>query len=344
MPGTAPGRLALLARVVPMLALALVTLLVLARPQQTAAAPSASTSGRVHAAAHRVLHPELHPRIVDPAAGGRGAALADVRSAHSTAYSVDLPGGPRGYVLHVPADLPVGPRPLVLVLAGLWTSAQAVERSSDFDAVADAHGAVVVYADGIKDSWNAGHCCGYAAAHHIDDRAALRGVVDAVETQVDVDRRRVVIAGFSNGGMLAYRFACEQARGVAGIIVVSGALVTDGCAPAAPVAVVVSHGLSDHTVPDAGQTTSDLLHTFTPSVAQSVAPFVAADTCTEPRIKRLPPYKVQIYRQCQAGVSVTVFRDDTLGHSWPGPTLGGRSFSDTAYSLLADRRSPTEFR
>ena len=343
MPGSA-ARLALLARAVPMVVLAL-----LARPESRAAATSAAAPAPSAPAApvRRVLHPELRPEPVDTRSGGRGAnGDASTSAPGSTAYRVALAGGPRSYVLHLPVGgVPDGPRPVVLVLPGLFTGAADVERASGFDAVSDTTGAVVVYAEGLKDSWNAGHCCGYAAGEGVDDVTALRGVVDAVETQVWIDRRKVVVAGFSNGGMLAYRFACERPREVAGIVVVSGALVTDGCAPSSPVAVVVNHGVDDKTVPETGQAASSLLHTFTASLAASIAPFVAVDRCELPqRTKRLPPFRVEYYRRCAAGVQVTVFRDDSLGHMWPGPTLGGRSFSATAYDLLADRRSPTEFR
>jgi poly(3-hydroxybutyrate) depolymerase len=79
---------------------------------------------------------------------------------------------------------------------------------------------VAVFPSGSFLSWNAGHCCGYARNLGVDDVAYL----DAVLTQVKRDClalgsvvARVFMIGYSNGGIMTYRYAQEGAHVVSGI-------------------------------------------------------------------------------------------------------------------------------
>lgn len=52
----------------------------------------------------------------------------------------------------------------------------------------------------------------------------MQALVAKLERTYPVDRRRVFVAGHSNGGMLAYRLACQAAGTVAAIGVQSTSL------------------------------------------------------------------------------------------------------------------------
>ena len=64
-------------------------------------------------------------------------------------------------------------------------------------------------------------------------RSAIRGIaetalrelarLDAVQSDFNIDATRVFASGFSNGGMLSYRLACELSDRIAGIAAVGGA-------------------------------------------------------------------------------------------------------------------------
>ena len=73
----------------------------------------------------------------------------------------------------------------------LGGSAAKFERASGLDRRAAAAGAVVVYPDGLGQSWDAGTCCGYAVRHHVDDVRFLTRVVADVERRVLIDRSRI---------------------------------------------------------------------------------------------------------------------------------------------------------
>jgi polyhydroxybutyrate depolymerase len=110
----------------------------------------------------------------------------------------------------------------------------------------------VVSPQGIGWSWNAGSCCGPARVRKVDDVAFLDTVIDDIITRDGVDPRRVFVAGFSNGGFMAYRYACETRHPIAGIAVINGDLGVDTCRPKHAIDALVIHQTGDEVVPYAG--------------------------------------------------------------------------------------------
>ena len=74
-------------------------------------------------------------------------------------------------------------------------------------------------------------------------------VIDRVSKQLPVDQKRIYIAGFSDGGRMAYHAACQLSSTIAAIGVVSGSLLDDHCEPTKSVAVLAVHGTDDDEVP-----------------------------------------------------------------------------------------------
>jgi predicted esterase len=180
---------------------------------------------------------------------------------------------PSGRTYELTGDLALGPaRPLFIVLGGLHlTSAQTQQATHitgasglpstpapasatpfddpvndpDAQGYGSRHGITVAYGDGLGESWDAGECCGYAAAHHLDDLQYLADVVHDVSDRLPVDPRRVYLIGFSNGGMLAERAACDRPDLFAAAASVAGPLLTN-----CPYTTRILHvaGLADTTV------------------------------------------------------------------------------------------------
>ncbi len=137
-------------------------------------------------------------------------------------------------------------RPLVLLLHGLDQHPWTVEKATGAASFSDANGFTLGYPIGLHEAWNAGGCCGHDQAN---DVGYLVDLVHYVSTLTPVDLHRVYIWGFSNGGMMAWRAACQTTDVFAGAGVVAGALLVP-CRQA--VHVVDLHGVKDHTVPYLG--------------------------------------------------------------------------------------------
>jgi len=152
------------------------------------------------------------------------------------------------------------PMPVVLNFHGGGGNSKTQRHISRMDETADRRGFIVVYPQGTnKESlmrngytWNAGSCCGWAQEHGVDDVKFTRMLLDSLEKELVIDRRRVYATGISNGAMMCYRLACEMADRIAAIAPVSGPMGMRACAPARPVSILHFHGTDDQFAPFAG--------------------------------------------------------------------------------------------
>jgi len=168
----------------------------------------------------------------------------------------------RPYAVHAPATHDAR-APLLVLLHGYGDSHAPLETALGMDALADEHGFYVALPDGTPDSkgmrfWNATDACCDFESLPVDDVAYLDAIVDDAIARYPIDAARVYVAGFSNGGYMAHRYACDRAERVAAVASFSGAGWLDGakCAPRAPVSVLEIHGDADPIVRYAGGDTS----------------------------------------------------------------------------------------
>jgi len=242
------------------------------------------------------------------------AAAARAGDAGDALRTLHAAGLERSYVLHAPALWPGTDLPLVVVLHGSGGSAGAIEAQTGFSEEADWRGFAVAYPEATalyQRRWNAGVCCGAA-----DDVAFLRALVDDAAAVLPIDRRRVFAAGLSNGGMMAYRLACEAGDTFAAVGVVAGALVTPGCAPAAPVSVVHLHGTRDDFVPLAGG--PGALGISYPTTERAIDFWIERDGCDPtPRIESPNPDVTRRRYACGGGTGVELWEIERGKHTWP---------------------------
>jgi polyhydroxybutyrate depolymerase len=174
------------------------------------------------------------------------------------------------------------PAPLLFVLHGFGGNAQAMSSFTNIEDSLDEYDldAVVVYPSGtgaeqgLPQSWNAGTCCPFATFDLVNDVAFFDELIASLIAQYEIDTTRVWVVGHSNGGMMAYRLACELSTRVTAIGVAAGALVIDTCAPARPVSALHVHGELDTVVPLAGGNSLGIVF---PSTQLSVETFSRAN-------------------------------------------------------------------
>lgn len=285
------------------------------------------------------LNPPVAAKLVD------GSAIQPI---DSTPYEISLGGASRYFRIHFPSDVPPRvARPLILVLPGWRRTARDAEREYGFDQLSDTAKVTVAYVDGVHNSWNAGTCCGYASTQRLDDLGALHVVVDAISKLVKVDRRHVIMAGFSNGAMLALRGACSESSQLAGVIVASGSLQVSSCKPG-PLSMVISHGGRDTTLPIVGLKHSAYLDGPVTSLAATLAPFAKADACASSVTHATGRFVISALSRCATGSTITTYIDELGGHAWLGQVpaqgvVGGQSFAYTAWRALSGRTSVVPF-
>ena len=208
---------------------------------------------------------------------------------------LDFGGVARTYSLHVPAGLE-HPAGLVVNLHGAGMIGAGWEWDTNYDAVADAHGFIVVYPDGIDFSWADGRGASVPDQQGIDDVGFITGLVAKLVSDFGVDPGHVFATGISAGAFMVNRLACERADVFAAIAPVAGTLgVNVGCAPSRPVAVLETHGTADPVVPFNGG----------PMVGRGGP----SDIISAPQM---------VTRWRQAGGPVEFRQIDGGGHIWPG--------------------------
>ena len=257
-------------------------------------------------------------------------------------------GETRTYLLHVPPHQPrrftrSEPYPLVIVLHGSGASGETVRHMSRFDSLADVRDFVAVYPDatrnwlGRQSGWNAGECCGPAVRNEVDDVGFLRALLSAVSSGLPIDRRRIYVAGFSDGARMAYRVGCEMSDEVAAIGVVAGSLVQRGCSPARPVPLIAFHGTSDDEVAFTDSTYSPRAHprVETPTVVPPAVSFWATSNGCRWSQATHPSPSIHEVRFTGCRAEVAFFAIEGGGHAWPGGAQDGDDGDQPTRALSA---------
>lgn len=209
------------------------------------------------------------------------------------------------------------------MLHGAGGSAAHIAAATGMSEKADDAGFAVAYPNAttafsdLARTWNAGKCCGPAAIAGVDDVAFLKAVLKDVKTAAPISR--VFVAGFSNGGMMAYRLACELKDEIAALAVVAATFETS-CKPDTPIPLLAIHGMQDGLVPFNGLARSNaLLVQATKSVRESVAIFARGNRCQgEALVNEDPGLRDLRYAGCERTVRLIAVKRGA--HAWPGGT------------------------
>ncbi len=267
-------------------------------------------------------------------------------------HTFEVQDDDRTYLLHVPSVRPRNrlaiavPYPLVIVLHGSGANGETVREQSGMDHLSDSLHFLAAYPNGSKlifglgSDWNAGRCCGNAARSRIDDIAFVRGVVADIAKRLPVDTRRIYIAGFSDGGRMAYHIGCDASTVVAAIGVVSGSLVDDSCTPTRPVPLIAFHGTSDTEVPYADSASATPPRpplAASSGLPPSVRYWSVMNQCQRLAIRRESPHVTRAQFGGCSGAEVLFFSIDSGQHAWPGGAKDGRDgFEPTAEVHASD--------
>ena len=159
----------------------------------------------------------------------------------------------REYLLHIPENFDeTEPVPLVIALHGLTNTGQKLLESSKFDLVADTANFLVAFptawtnGTGVT-AWNNGLSVGSGE----DDTGFLRELIKTISEEYNVNSRRIYFTGFSMGGFMSNKMACEFSYEIAAIASHSGTMsysVFEDCLPSRPFPMMHIHGTGDFVV------------------------------------------------------------------------------------------------
>jgi polyhydroxybutyrate depolymerase len=258
----------------------------------------------------------------------------------------------RSYILYTPASINWSqPVSVVLVFHGGTGNAKSAIRMSGFNEVADQKGFIVVYPNGTGRlssdkllTWNGGTCCGYAQEKNIDDVGFVRAIIADLQSVVNIDTDRIYATGMSNGGILAYRLACEAADLIAAVAPVAGTLNFSPCDPSRPVSVIDFHGTADqHILYEGGFGPESLVNVNFTSVTNSVEFWITIDGCNlQPRAHSFDDIQHETWTGCEGSTDVELYTIIGGGHAWPGGQ-GGWTGADQPTDTISASQLIWEF-
>lgn len=240
----------------------------------------------------------------------------------------------RTYRVHVPARYSQAtPAPLLVVMHGGGGNMDSLADDAAYGLISksEREGFVAVFPNGYATqanpraaSWNAGTCCGLAREQNVDDVGFIGKVVMNVFGQLSVDRQRIYATGMAQGGMMAYRLACEMPEVFRAVAAVAAIDSTRSCSPRTPVSVLHIHASDDKQVPFNGAARadpSDAPRTAdSPSVPGTVSKWARLNGCAAAptRTLEMGGAYCEAYSYCRSQAEVQLCVTQSGGHSWPG--------------------------
>lgn len=238
-------------------------------------------------------------------------------------------GVTRDYTIHVPKGYD-GSKPVPIVYAFHYFTGNSDEMAATtrLSEKADKEGFVVVYPDakgwlGNKfRQWNLNNNANY----RVDEVAFVDTMMNTIEAKMNIDKDRVYVAGYSNGGMLAQEIAAKFSDRVAAMACVGGCQNGKEKPPENAVSTLLVHGRKDRIVPDMGRLFTPLFPRFKP--LEHSRDFWRSANGTDTAQREEPAFGVtrETYTNSRTGKQVIVYRHDE-GHCYPGDpreTLDGK--------------------
>lgn len=247
--------------------------------------------------------------------------------------TITVDGLERTYLLNMPPSYYESTQlPLVIALHGGGGNAEQFESSTSLTDKANAADFIVVYPNGVKSTgilkaqtWNGGSCCDYAVEKNIDDVKFISQLIDRLVMEYKINPKKVYATGHSNGGIMAYRLACELSSKIAAIAPNACSMsVTKSCNASRPVPVLHMHSVNDKNVPYTGGYGEGVSKAYFAPVDSVLNVWSVINACgtKAQKVADNPGYTFFKWSDCQNQVNIYYYLTRDGGHAWPGGSPG----------------------
>jgi polyhydroxybutyrate depolymerase len=227
-------------------------------------------------------------------------------------------GYTRTYLVYLPPSYnDVDSMPVVFNLHGYQLNAEQQMDYSRMNKVADTAGFIVVYPNAVNTAWN----CGVSGPPNVNDVGFISVLIDTLADHYSIDKEKIYSCGFSLGGFMSHRLACELSNRIAAIADVGGVMaisLLNNTSTLHSMPVLKIHGTDDQIVPYNGAydwcSVQQTLNHWTnfnlcnPPDTISMPNLDTLDGCTVQRIR---------YHFLSDSGDVIFYKVLSGGHSWP---------------------------
>lgn len=243
----------------------------------------------------------------------------------------------REYILYVPQSYNGNTMvPLLFNFHGYGGKIKDYINEADMRAVAEANNFILVYPQGSLlngfSHWNA---CppGGDNKSDIDDVGFIESLIYGLSSDYNIDMERIYVAGYSNGGMMAYGLAHYKSNLIAAVASVSGSMLDCTGPTNHPMPIIHLHGTADEVLPYNGgnefssaQSTLDYWINFNNT---TTTPTVNTDNSGGMTIEHY------IYDQGDSSVSVEHYKYIGGNHVWFNTTYQGKNTAELVWEFVS---------
>jgi len=219
--------------------------------------------------------------------GAQLIAVSPVDAVSTITIDLDPPDHP-AVTVHIPTAYDPGVvTPLVIMLhAYTWDGQGSEDVVWQLLPHIDTYGFIYAFPDGRTDLnslqyWEANDWSYLGEGPADADSVYLKGLIDEIKNQLNVDPTRVFIIGRSNGGAMANRMACDHSGTIAAAVSLAGPGYYDEtlCTPSLPVHFLHIHGTRDSVVSINGGILPDNNEPY-PGAEETVLDWAAYNGCS----------------------------------------------------------------
>jgi polyhydroxybutyrate depolymerase len=237
-----------------------------------------------------------------------------------TNTTINHNGVNRDVVYYVPSTYSSGQHlPLLIVLHGLTQTGPGIMAITGYNAIAEQNNFIVCYPSGLNNAWNADMNVSVSTA---DDKGFIETLALYFQSNFNTDPFRQYLCGFSNGGFMSHKMACESSICFAAIATVSGNMsdiTYANCNPQFTPTVLHIHGTADAVVPYGGGAATGVSVELT---MEKWRTFLSCDAT--PSVVNMPNTSLidlsspqrYTYTNCMADLQHIKITGG--GHQWPG--------------------------
>lgn len=276
------------------------------------------------------------------------AAASPGHAAGGETLTVGTGKSARELILYRPAAVS-GPVPVVMIFHGGgggddWMAG----RSHDLTRTLTDAGYAVAYMNGSARhrreklrTWNAVHCCAYAARKKINEAAYADAAIELLDQRLSVDRTRIFLTGHSNGAMLSYRLAGQMKTAPHAIAPISGAIFADQPAIPARTSVFMYHAKDDDVLSYDGNPDDKAERWRTAphlGFVKAEARLAELKSCGPASPVSAPIGLATTTRTCSGGSVLIATAAGTGGHEWPARPQADYRIEDALLAFFNSQR------
>lgn len=242
----------------------------------------------------------------------------------------------RNTTYHIPKKLRKRRRSLVVCLHGGDDTPEDFMRITkrEFNKLSEHNNFVVAYPEALNKYWNDGREDSISLSHYdeIDDVGFIDKTIQYAIDSFRVEPERIFVTGLSDGGLMAFRLACELPGKINGIATVAASISLDQlveCTVDTTLSIMAINGTRDPILPyEGGQMMVDEMEKGSMLPIEDAIEFLLKknncgekvthrdisnrDTYDETRSEKF------IYSDCANGNKVVLIKVNNGGHTWPG--------------------------